>query len=62
MSIRLEVDSIIIADHSILQGTGRIARKKEHFNGLLKVIRDENAAIYEQSVEKRDLTKYEDVI
>ena len=56
------MDSTIIADHSILQGTGRISRKKEHFNGLLKVIRDENAAIYEQSVEKRDLTKYEDVI
>ena len=61
-SIRIEVDSIIIADHSIFPGTGRVSRNKEHFNGLLKVIRDENAAIYEQSVEKRDLTKYEDVI
>ena len=62
LSIRIEVDSIMIADHSIFPGTGRISMKKEHFNGLLKAIRDENSAIYEQSVEKRDLTKYEDVI
>ena len=61
-SIRIEVDSIVIADHSIFPGTGRISRKKEHFEGLLKAIRDENSAVYSQAVEARDLKKYEDVI
>ena len=61
-SIRIEVDSIMIADHSIFPGTGRISRKKEHFEGLLKAIRDENSAVYSQAVEARDLKKYEDVI
>ena len=51
----------IVADHAILSGTGRISRKSEHFEGLLKAIRDENSTIDEQHVEKRDLTKYEDV-
>ena len=37
------------------------SRKNEHFEGLLKAIRDENSAIYEQMVETRDLRKYEDV-
>ena len=37
------------------------SRKNEHFEGLLKAIRDENSAIYEQMVETRDLSKYEDV-
>ena len=60
-SIRIEVDSIAIADHSILSGSGRISRKKEHFEGLLKAIRDENAAVYGQMVETRDLKRYEDV-
>ena len=61
-SIRIEVDSIMIADHSILSGSGRISRKKEHFEGLLKDIRDEHSAVYSQAVETRDLKKYEDVI
>ena len=51
----------MIADHSILSGSGRISRKKEHFEGLLKAIRDQNAAVYGQMVETRDLKKYEDV-
>ena len=61
-SIRIEVDSIAIADHSILSGSGRISRKKEHFEGLLKAIREENAAVFSQVVETRDLKRYEDVI
>ena len=52
----------MIADHSILSGSGRISRKKEHFEGLLKAIRDENSAVYSQAVETRDLKKYNDVI
>ena len=59
--VKMEIDSTIVADHAILSGTGRISRKSEHFEGLLKAIRDENSTIYEQHVEKRDLTKYEDV-
>ena len=59
--VRMEIDSTVVADHAILSGTGRISRKNEHFEGLLKAIRDENSAIYEQMVETRDLSKYEDV-
>ncbi len=36
--------------------------KKEHFEGLLKAIRDENSAVYGQIVETRDLKKCEDVV
>ena len=60
-TLKIQVDSSIVADHAILTGTGRISRKKEHFDGLLKAIRDENSAVYGQMVETRDLKKYEDV-
>ncbi len=59
--VKIEVDSSIVADHAILTGTGRISRKKEHFEGLLKAIRDENSAVYGQMVETRDLKRYEEV-
>jgi transposase len=61
-TLKIEVDATIVADHLILSGTGRISRKKEHFEGLLKAIREENSAIYGQIVETRDLKKYEDVV
>ena len=61
-TLKIEVDDSIVADHSILPGTGRISRNKEHFEGLLKAIRDENSAVYGQIVETRDLKKYEDVV
>ncbi|MCW6169343.1 MAG: IS21 family transposase [Thermoplasmatales archaeon] len=61
-ALKIEVDASIVADHSILSGTGRISRKKEHFEGLLKAIREENSAVYRQIVETRDLKKYEDVV
>ena len=60
-TLRIEIDSSIVADHSILSGTGRISRKKEHFEGLLKAIREENSAVYGQMVETRDLKRYEEV-
>ena len=60
--IRIEIDSIVVASHEIITGTGRISRKKEHFEGLLKAVREENSAIYEQHVETRDLKRYEEVI
>ena len=61
-TLKIQVDASIVADHLILSGTGRISRKKEHFEGLLKAIREENSAVYGQIVETRDLKKYEDVV
>lgn len=43
------------------RGTGRISRNKEHFEGLLKAVKEENSAIYGQMVETRDLKRYEEV-
>ncbi len=58
-TLKIQVDSRIIAEHEILSGTGRISRKKEHFEGLLKTIRDDNVSKFETRVEKRDLSEYE---
>ncbi|MHB1812545.1 MAG: IS21 family transposase [Thermoplasmataceae archaeon] len=60
--LKIEIDSTTVADHAILTGTGRISRKKEHFEGLLKAVREENSAIYEQRVEERNLKTYDGVI
>lgn len=60
--LRIGIDSIIVAEHAILTGTGRISRKKEHFEGLLKAVREENSAVYEQRVEERNLKTYDGVI
>jgi len=49
-------------EHEILQGTGRISRKEEHFEGLLAALKDRNLHNYRMEVEKRDLRKYEEVI
>ena len=46
-------------EHEILAGSGRISRKKEHFEGLLKAIRDQNYHNYEVDVQRRDLKEYE---
>lgn len=58
-TLRIQVGSRIIAEHEILQGTGRISHVKEHFEGLLKTIRDDNVSRFETGVEKRDLSEYE---
>lgn len=60
-TLKIRVDSRVIAEHDILTGTGRISRKKEHFEGLLKAIRYENVSAFETLVEKRDLSRYEEV-
>ena len=60
-TLSIEIDSSIVAVHAILTGTGRISRKKEHFEGLLKAIREENSAVCGQMVETRDLKRYEEV-
>ncbi len=59
--VKIEIDSTVVADHPILAGTGRISRKREHFQGLLKAIREENSAVYSQVVETRDPKRYEEV-
>ena len=60
-TLKIQVDSHVIAEHDILPGSGRISRKKEHFEGLLKAIREENVSAFETLVEKRDLSRYEEV-
>jgi len=60
--IIIKIDNEIGAEHSILEGTGRISRNKEHFIGLLKGIRDQNIMKFDQSVERRDLKKYEEMM
>ena len=59
--LRIGIDSHAVAEHSILSGTGRISRKNEHFDVLLKAIMEENHTLYSQIVEKRDLGKYDEV-
>ena len=60
--LKIQVDSRIVAEHEILPGTGRISRNKEHFEGLLKAIRDQNIGNFQARVEKRDLSEYEEVM
>ena len=60
--LKIQIYSIVVADHSILTGNGRISMNKEHFEGLLKAAREENQAVYSNEVETRDLKKHEDVI
>ena len=56
--LRISIGEVVY-DHEILAGSGRISRKKEHFEGLLKAIRDLNQHNYSIDVEKRDLKEYE---
>jgi len=51
-----------IYEHEILQGTGRISRKEEHFEGLLAALKDRNRHNYRMEVEKRDLKEYEEAV
>ena len=57
--IRISIDGETI-EHDILPGSGKISRRKEHFEGLLKAIRDRNIRNYTIDVEKRDLHEYEE--
>lgn len=61
-TLKIRVDSRTVAEHDILPGTGRISRKKEHFEGLLKAIREQNIENFQTRVEKRDLSEYEGVM
>ena len=48
-----------VYEHELLQGTGRISRKEEHFEGLLTALKERNVHNYGVQVEKRDLREYE---
>ncbi len=48
-----------VYEHDILPGTGRISRKDEHFEGLLKALKERNMHNYGIEVEKRNLKEYE---
>ena len=61
-TLKIQVDSHIIAEHDILPGTGRISRKRKHFEGLLKALGDQNMENFQTRVEKRDLSEYEEVM
>lgn len=64
------VDNVVVCEHELLAGKGRVSRNKEHFKGLLKEIRDEGRSSYQKlplmdfsgedvQVEKRSLDAYE---
>ena len=61
-TLKIQVDSQIVAEHDILPGTGRISRNKEHFEGHLKVLRVQNMENFQTRMEKRDLSEYEEVM
>ena len=48
-TLKIQIDSLIVAEHDILPGSGRISRRKEHFEGLLKAIREQNIEKYEKA-------------
>ena len=56
--LNIEIDQDRI-QHDILSGTGNISRKKEHFEGLYKAVKEQNQHNYSVDVEKRDLNTYE---
>lgn len=69
--IQIEVDGLVIAEHVLLEGRHESSRKKEHFEGLLKAVRDETKGKMppisrdkipdksSNSVEKRCLAEYD---
>ena len=58
--LSVTVGGAVVAEHDVLQGSGRISRNREHFAGLLKAIKEQNLQHY-SDVEKRDLAEYDTV-
>ena len=56
--LSVTVDGTVVARHEVLQGSGRISRNSDHFEGLLKKVREQNMRQY-GDVEKRDLSVYD---
>ena len=48
-----------VYEHELLQGTGRMSRKQEHFEGLLTALKERNIHNYSVEVDKRSLKEYE---
>ena len=48
-----------VYEHDLLQGTGRMSRKQEHFEGLLSALKERNIHNYSVEVDKRSLNEYE---
>ena len=48
-----------VYEHELLQGTGRMSRKQEHFEGLLIALKERNIHNYSVEVDKRSLKEYE---
>lgn len=62
LTLKIQVDSIIVAEHNILPESGRISRKREHFEGHLKALREENIKNFQTSEDKPDHSEYEEVV
>jgi hypothetical protein len=56
--LSVTIGGAVVAQHEVLQGTGRISRNSDHFDGLLKKVREQNMRQY-GDVEKRDLSIYD---
>jgi hypothetical protein len=67
--VLIAVDGTVICEHPLLEGHHETSRKKEHFEGLLKAIRDETCGkmpplitrtttVSKNTVEKRSLSEY----
>jgi transposase len=68
--VLIAVDGTVICEHPLLEGKHETSRKKEHFEGLLKAIRDETrgkmppvimrtTTVPKNTVEKRSLSEYD---
>jgi transposase len=68
--VLIAVDGMVICEHPLLEGYHETSRKKEHFEGLLKAIRDETrgkmppvmtrtTTVSKNTVEKRSLSEYD---
>jgi hypothetical protein len=67
----IEVDGEVICEHALLSGKNEVSKNKEHFEGLLKAVRDESygkmppvitkegPGLFEPSVVKRSLSEYD---
>jgi hypothetical protein len=56
--LSVTIDGTVVAKHDILQGSGRISKNRERFDGLMKTVREQNLRQY-SDVEKRDLSVYD---
>ena len=70
----IEVDGVVVCEHDLLSGKHEVSKNKEHFEGLLKAVRDESygkmprvitketQSLSEPSVVKRVLSEYDLIV